>query len=138
MAAPRRMIDPTKQKSADPTSSSFVMMSLARLARLAQEAELAGHAASQGNAPQVVKIRSIVGAKAKAPLVLVHPIGGSILPYRDLATHLAPDRDIYGIQSHVDDARSSKDHGDIESLAADYLRQLACAGLPHRVIVGGY
>jgi thioesterase domain-containing protein len=132
------MSDTPGSVSDDPTSSSFVMMSLARLARLAQEAEISGRAVSQPQATQVVAIRSAATVSSKPPLVLVHPIGGSILPYRDLSTYLTPDRDIYGIQSHADDARSSMNHEDIESLAAEYIRLLSCAGVSGPIVVGGY
>lgn len=39
------------------------------------------------------------GNPAKPPLVLLHPVGGHVYFYRDLARHLAPDLPIYGIRA---------------------------------------
>lgn len=114
--------------------SSAVMLSLARLARMAQENEL--KAPLPTTAPQLVCLRS--GSGSKAPLVLIHPVGGSVIPYRDLVSHISGGRPIYAIQSQSGVPRSSCGHHDIHSLAADYMTQVASIGLSNGVILGGY
>jgi thioesterase domain-containing protein len=119
-------------------SSSLVMMSLARLARLAQETQLTQGAAIAPRAPQVVRIRQAPATGAAPPLVLVHPIGGSIIPYRDLSSGLKPDRAIYGIQTQADEERNTLRHSSIGDVAEDYIEQLAQLELGPRVVLGGY
>lgn len=115
-------------------ASSTVMLSLARLARMAQESEL--EAPATNAAPQLVCLRR--GRAGKAPLVLIHPVGGSVIPYRDLVPHIGGERPIYAIQAQSDAARSSRDHDDIRSLAADYLDQVATINPGSGVILSGY
>jgi thioesterase domain-containing protein len=115
------------------------MTSLARLARLAQEVQLQPLTASAQNASQVVCLRKAPADGAStAPLVLFHPIGGSIVPYRDLLSGLRFDRAVFAIQSHADEPRNSMRHPSIEALAADYLAQLASLGLREGFALGGY
>jgi thioesterase domain-containing protein len=117
------------------TSSSLVMMSLASLARLAREADLT-KAVSQ--APQVIRLREAETTPAASALVLVHPVGGSVLPYRDLVPYLAPNRSVYAIQSRPNDERTSLDHASLEALAADYIRQIRYCEPAGSLVLGGY
>ena len=120
-------------------SSQLVMMSLARLARLAQEAQLQPTAGAAQEASQVVCLRKApAGEPGAAPLVLMHPIGGSIVPYRDLTNGLRAGRAVYAIQSQADEARNSMRSPTLEALAADYLAQLAALGLEDGFALGGY
>ena len=119
-------------------SSQLVMMSLARLVRLAKEAELKTTSRTTPDAPQVVCIRPAPKESPKTPIVLIHPIGGSILPYRDLSRGLQSERAIYGVQSQADEQRNSASYSDIGELADDYINQLQARGIGPRVILGGY
>ncbi|MEO9133243.1 MAG: thioesterase domain-containing protein, partial [Sphingomonas sp.] len=114
-------------------ASSAVLLSLARLARMAQESELE---APLPSAPQLVCLRR--GWPDKAPLVLIHPVGGSVIPYRDLVPHIGGERPVYAIQSQSGAVRSSCDHDDVASLAADYIAQVASIDPSGGVILGGY
>ncbi|MDD5350311.1 MAG: amino acid adenylation domain-containing protein [Chthoniobacteraceae bacterium] len=59
----------------------------------------------------------------KPPLFLIHPVGGNVLGYRDLAGHLAPDLPIFGLQAMglrgTDDAFPC-----VEAMAAHYLEEI--------------
>ena len=56
----------------------------------------------------------------KPPLFLVHPAGGHVVCYRDLAVHLAPDQPVYGIQARgIEDGEAPLPG--VEAMAACYL-----------------
>jgi amino acid adenylation domain-containing protein len=65
----------------------------------------------------VVPLRASGG---KAPLFLVHPIGGSVLCYRGLAEQLPGDRPVYGLQAAGADP-GAEPRTSMEDLAASYL-----------------
>ncbi|MEO6191435.1 MAG: amino acid adenylation domain-containing protein, partial [Thermoanaerobaculia bacterium] len=56
----------------------------------------------------------------QAPFFCVHPIGGNVLCYLDLARHLAPDQPFYALQT-PDDRPPAKS---IEEMAARYLAEV--------------
>ncbi len=56
----------------------------------------------------------------RAPLFLVHAIGGSLFPYRELTNALPPRRPIYGLERPGFDSGEVEEL-DIEQLAAHYL-----------------
>ncbi|MFE4579138.1 type I polyketide synthase [Streptomyces chartreusis] len=62
-------------------------------------------------------VRIKVGTSGARPLFLVHPVGGHVYMYRELAEHLNPDQPVYGIQADSDTHSES-----IEQLAEKYLR----------------
>jgi thioesterase domain-containing protein/acyl carrier protein len=59
----------------------------------------------------------------RAPFFCIHPVGGNVLCYLDLARHLAPDQPFYALQTPA-----ASDHGgppaSVEAMAARYLREL--------------
>ncbi len=128
-------MDPNTGQQSTEFSSSLVMMSLARLARLEQESQVAR--TNSAAAPQVVQIAAAPEG-GKAPLILIHPIGGSIIPYRDLSLGLGRGRAIYGIQSQADEERNTLRHATIATLAEDYVEQILSLGLGDRYVIGGY
>ncbi|MEG4499157.1 beta-ketoacyl synthase N-terminal-like domain-containing protein [Microcoleus sp. F10-C6] len=56
----------------------------------------------------------------KQPLFLVHPVGGHVYIYRDLARYLGSDQPIFGIQAHVSDGESES-FTKVEEMAARYI-----------------
>jgi phthiocerol/phenolphthiocerol synthesis type-I polyketide synthase E len=56
----------------------------------------------------------------KQPLFLVHPVGGHVYIYRDLARYLGSDRPIFGIQAHVSDGETES-FTKVEEMAARYI-----------------
>ena len=73
------------------------------LAALIQEPTIAGlarllRAGGEGPVSPLVAIRTLPGS-ARPPLFCVHPIGGGVLCYHELARHLPPDQPVYGLQA---------------------------------------
>jgi len=58
-----------------------------------------------------------------SPLFLVHPIGGNVLCYRELAKHLPADRPVYGLQAAGAEP-GTEPLTSIESLAASYIESI--------------
>ncbi|HLM55241.1 MAG TPA: amino acid adenylation domain-containing protein [Pyrinomonadaceae bacterium] len=72
-----------------------------------------------------------------APFFCVHPVGGGVFCYRDLARHLGREQPFYGLQAR-DLVAGREPHHDVEAAAADYveaLRTVQPAG-PYRL--GGW
>lgn len=57
------------------------------------------------------------------PFFCVHPIGGGVFCYRDLARHLGFDQPFYGLQAR-DLIRNQEPHSRIETMAADYIEAM--------------
>jgi thioesterase domain-containing protein len=57
------------------------------------------------------------------PFFCVHPIGGSVFCYRDLARHLGSDQPFYGLQAR-DLMPNQEPHSRVETMAADYIGAL--------------
>ncbi|HEV7222112.1 MAG TPA: condensation domain-containing protein, partial [Pirellulales bacterium] len=55
-----------------------------------------------------------------APLFCMHPAGGTVFCYRELARHLDPRRPLYGLQARGIDGRQTP-HSRIEDMAGDYI-----------------
>jgi amino acid adenylation domain-containing protein len=63
----------------------------------------------------------------RAPLFCVHPVGGNVLCYLDLARHLAPEQPFYALQTPDPGAGAPGSRSlpaSIEEMAARYLREL--------------
>ncbi|TCP59048.1 amino acid adenylation domain-containing protein [Tumebacillus sp. BK434] len=71
-------------------------------------------------ATPLVTIQSGLPGTAETPLFLVHPVGGSVFAYLDLARELGSDQPVYGLQ-----ARGLEDHRAplvvMEEIAAEYV-----------------
>ncbi|TWB12409.1 amino acid adenylation domain-containing protein [Nitrospirillum amazonense] len=115
--------------------SPNVLLRAATIAELVAAASGATPATAQraASAPTVTLIRD--GAAHEPPLVLIHPVGGEVLVYRDLAQTLA-DRPIHGL-SFPKDAPAA-DLATVERMADAYARAICTAlpGLP-AVCLGG-
>jgi thioesterase domain-containing protein/acyl carrier protein len=59
----------------------------------------------------------------KAPLFCVHPAGGTVFCYRDLAAALGEDQPFYGLQAQGLDGRTAP-HTRLEDMAAHYIRAM--------------
>ncbi|WP_143662063.1 thioesterase domain-containing protein, partial [Streptomyces glaucescens] len=73
--------------------------------------------------------------QARPPLVLVHPIGGDVFFYRELAACLPKDQAVYAIRSPLLDGTADLDT--IEDMAASYLERLEEFGLKPPYRLGG-
>jgi thioesterase domain-containing protein len=56
----------------------------------------------------------------KQPLFLVHPVGGHVYIYRDLARYLGSDQPVFGIQAHASDGETES-FAKVEEMAARYI-----------------
>ena len=74
---------------------------------------------------------------SQAPLFCVHPIGGGVLGYAELASLLGPEQPVYGLQ-----ARQLNGRGDsyprIEEIAADYVEAIESVQAQGPYYLGGY
>ncbi|WP_220387593.1 non-ribosomal peptide synthetase [Legionella sainthelensi] len=83
----------------------------------------------------VVLIKAGKAHQNKIPLVLIHPIGGDVYFYRDLAKALPENQAVYALRSPLLDGGAS--FASIESMAASYLHHLQQFGLQPPYILGG-
>jgi amino acid adenylation domain-containing protein len=82
-------------------------------------AALLGRSAGPGGRSPLVAIKP---HGDRPPFFCVHPIGGNVLCYLELARHLAPEQPFYALQSP--DPGEGGFPGGIEEMAARYLREL--------------
>ncbi|WP_207385403.1 non-ribosomal peptide synthetase [Legionella cincinnatiensis] len=83
----------------------------------------------------VVLIKAGKTHENKIPLVLIHPIGGDVYFYRDLANALPENQAVYALRSPLLDGGTP--FASIESMAAAYLHHLQQFGLKPPYILGG-
>jgi amino acid adenylation domain-containing protein len=83
--------------------------------------------------PRIVQLRS----GRKLPFICVHPAGGSIFNYLNLARHLDPSQPLYALQaSGMDEGQPA--HETIEAMAADYISAIREAGIEGPYLLGGW
>ena len=112
-----------------PLSTLFRAPTIERLAAVLDDSDLVG--------TEWCSLVPIKPAGPEAPLFLIHGAGGNVLLYRALATHLSPDRPLYGLQSRGLDGRTPP-LDTIAAMARAYLveiRQVQPRGPYH---LGGY
>jgi amino acid adenylation domain-containing protein len=74
----------------------------------------------------------------KLPLFLVHPSGGGVKTYHDLARYLSPAQPVYAFQNHVLGSDESSPYVPIEEMATRYIHEL-CKVQPHGpYLLGGW
>jgi amino acid adenylation domain-containing protein len=110
-----------------PLTSLFTAPTIA-----AQAAQLRGQPIQVD--PMVVPIRT--GRSGQSPLVLVHPTGGSVLCYRDLAARLRTERPVVALQDPGLSAEATYDT--VEELAATYLARLEPLVPDRRYLLAGW
>jgi amino acid adenylation domain-containing protein len=102
-----------------PLAALFSAPTLEALAALAETS--GGHPAGRKGRGSLVAIKPVTNRDTdQAPFFCVHPIGGNVLCYLDLARHLAPDQPFYALQT-PDDRPPAKS---IEEMAARYLAEV--------------
>ncbi|HSK79159.1 MAG TPA: amino acid adenylation domain-containing protein [Thermoanaerobaculia bacterium] len=102
-----------------PLAALFSAPTLEALAALAETS--GGHPAGRKGRGALVAIKPATNRDTdQAPFFCVHPIGGNVLCYLDLARHLAPDQPFYALQT-PDDRPPAKS---IEEMAARYLAEV--------------
>jgi thioesterase domain-containing protein len=71
------------------------------------------------------------------PLYLVHPAGGGVMPYYDLARHFGPDRKIYGLQFHGF-KNLDRDYVPVEEMASHYIEAIQKTQPQGPYLLGGW
>ncbi|HEX3531512.1 MAG TPA: AMP-binding protein, partial [Thermoanaerobaculia bacterium] len=94
-----------------PLAALFAAPTLEALAALA-----ARSGTHKGRAPLV----AIKPQGHRTPFFCVHPVGGNVLCYLDLAVHLAPDQPFYALQTPEDRPHAHR----IEEMATSYVAEL--------------
>ena len=112
------------------TGSTLPMTSLFDGATVEQQAKLLGKPRPVSPVSSLVPIQP---QGDKPPLFCLHPWGGNVLCYSELARHLGPEQPVYGLQARGVEKKENP-HTSIEAMAADYLaevRRLQPAGPYH-------
>lgn len=110
---------------ASPTASS--------LAHALSHRGAAAAAATSGGPSPLVQIQP---GNGKTPLFLVHPVGGHVFLYRDLAVHLGPDQPVYAFQARgLTDGREPV--ASVEEMARAYLDALLSVQGEGPYLLGG-
>jgi thioesterase domain-containing protein len=82
---------------------------------------------------------SLVGIQpsgSKPPFFWVHPAGGNVFCYFDLAQHLGPDQPFFGLQAQG--LNGGPRHTRIEEMAGDYIRELRSVQPEGPYLLGGW
>lgn len=92
---------------------------------IGEDSAPAGTAAPHRGA--VTSLRRIDGGAPEdgPPLVLAHPVGGTLFCYRDLITALRPDRPVYGLTLAALLDPGAADEPSLEAMAARYAAEIA-------------
>ena len=79
----------------------------------------------------------IQSSGSKPPFFCVHPAGGNVLCYVDLARHLGPEQPFYGLQSRGLDGEQEP-HTQVEAMAAHYIEALRAVQPEGPYFLGGW
>ncbi|HEX6292337.1 MAG TPA: thioesterase domain-containing protein [Herpetosiphonaceae bacterium] len=100
-------------------------------------AQLAAHLRQQRVADTWSPLVALQAQGRRRPLFLIHPIGGTVLCYADLARQMGPDQPVYGLQARgVEHGQTP--HRSVAALAEEYLAAIRSVqpGGPYRL--GGW
>jgi len=76
------------------------------------------------------------GSERKQPLFMVHPIGGEVYFYRDLAHQLGADQPLFAFQATSLSGKTAP-YDDVETMASDYISELKAIGAKPPYLLGG-
>jgi amino acid adenylation domain-containing protein len=96
---------------------------LATLFRAPTIAELAGFLREGGQTASWSSLVPLQPHGALPPFFCVHPVGGNVLSFHDLARHIGPDQPIYGLQARGLSGQESP-HTHVEEMAAHYIAEM--------------
>jgi thioesterase domain-containing protein/acyl carrier protein len=113
-------LNETLQKSLSP-HSLLQSSTIAALAALIKDnSELSDNPDQQLQTASESLLVEIQRGSFKQPLFLVHPVGGHVYIYRDLARYLGSDQPVFGIQAHASDGETES-FAKVEEMAARYI-----------------
>jgi acyl transferase domain-containing protein/thioesterase domain-containing protein/acyl carrier protein len=97
---------------------------IADLAELITQNASPSHLTNGHTKPELPSILvEIQSAGSKPPLFLVHPVGGHVYIYRDLAQYLGSDQPVYGLQAQGIDGKTNP-LTQVEEMATQYIEAL--------------
>ncbi len=103
---------------------------------LAQQTSSDSAAEEQASSPEQSLLVPFQSQGHKRPLFLIHPIGGGVYIYRDLAQQLGRDRPIYGIQAQGFDG-TAEPLTSIEEMAELYIKLIRSVQPEGPYLIGG-
>ncbi len=106
-----------------PLSALFQHPTIADLSHLLEQQPEHHHQQEQREQEEPRSLVAIQPDGSKYPLFFVHPIGGNVLCYHELARQLGPDQPVYGLQA-VGLSGEFPPLGSIEEMAGRYLSEL--------------
>lgn len=109
---------------------------LATLLQASSVAEMAELLSREDWTPPWESLAPVQAGGTRPPFFCVHPAGGDILIYRDLAVLLGPDQPFYGFQEELE--FSGKGRDTIDEIAAHYVAQLRDFHPDGPYYLGGY
>jgi thioesterase domain-containing protein len=102
---------------------------------LEEGGESGQQATASSQASYIVEIQA---GDSKQPFFCVHPLGGNVLCYFDLARHMGSDQPFYGLQAvGLNGEESLRDTG-VESIAAQYIEALRSVQPEGPYALGGW
>ncbi|MEV5989614.1 amino acid adenylation domain-containing protein, partial [Streptomyces sp. NPDC052051] len=116
-----------------PLPQLYSTPTLAGQAAFLDDARHAREAKRRGSGPR--SVIGLGGSPGLQPLVLVHPLGGTLFCYRDLTARVADSFEVMGVQG---DLMSGGDTADFASLASGYARELAPLLRGRRPVIAGW
>ncbi|CAF2949130.1 unnamed protein product [Rotaria sp. Silwood2] len=124
-----------KQLNVQIDLASIEKLTIHALAIVIEDKRIQDHGvAKHTHNPNVIMLKH--GNQTKLlPLVLIHPIGGDVYFYRDLAMGLAAEQTVYAIRSPMLSGQAA--YNSIEEMAEDYLQELKKFGIESPYILGG-
>jgi len=99
-----------------------ILLEAPTIAALAEFVNIATAPQTQTLSSSLVQLQR--GSSSKQPLFLIHPVGGYVYYYRDLARCLNSGQPIYGIQQAQDVDGNAKFFNWIEDMASHYIKAL--------------
>jgi thioesterase domain-containing protein len=128
----------------DDLNQQILRISLSRLTRLAAElakkenGQLPVQCGTEANSSALVPIRPISAGSLLLPLFLVHPIGGSVMSYYQLARYLRPELPIYGIERPFGLNPKLQLGRTIAEIATAYIGEIQSVTPEGPYLLGGY
>lgn len=123
-------------------TKQILRISLARLIQLSGELARArgGDAVAldrSGAAPGLVTIRASTPG-GPPPVFLIHPVGGGVIAYFQLARALDPSQPVYAIENQVAFNPEARVYDTVEDMAAGYLEMITAVQDSGPYLLGGY
>ena len=123
---------------AEAISKQILMISLTRLALLNQEARRQPRANEAQTKPhRLIPIRPVARGGERWPLLLIHPVGGSVMAYFDIARYMDASQPVYAMENQADETELPQAQT-VEQIAQQYLEELRLTGVKTPWFLGGY